>query len=67
PGIGAQGGDLQNTVKNGLCSQGWGLLINSSRAILYAGSKADFAQAAALEARKTRDAIQTAKAAALSG
>ena len=67
PGIGAQGGDLLNTVKNGLCSQGWGLLINSSRAILYASSKADFASAAALEARNTRDAIQAAKAAALSG
>ncbi|WP_291813239.1 orotidine-5'-phosphate decarboxylase [Limnobacter sp.] len=67
PGIGAQGGDLLNTVKNGLCSQGWGLLINSSRAILYASSKADFASAAALEARNTRDAIQAAKAVALSG
>lgn len=67
PGIGAQGGDLQNTVRNGLCSRGWGLLINSSRAILYASSKVDFAQAAALEARNTRDAIQAAKASALSG
>ncbi|MAZ11152.1 MULTISPECIES: orotidine-5'-phosphate decarboxylase [unclassified Limnobacter] len=67
PGIGAQGGDLLNTVKNGLCSQGWGLLINSSRAILYASSKADFAGAAAQEARNTRDAIQATKAVALSG
>ncbi|HEX4844470.1 MAG TPA: orotidine-5'-phosphate decarboxylase [Limnobacter sp.] len=67
PGIGAQGGDLANTVKNGLCSQGWGLLINSSRAILYASGKANFASAAAGEARNTRDAIAAAKAAALSG
>ncbi|WP_394672935.1 orotidine-5'-phosphate decarboxylase [Limnobacter sp.] len=67
PGIGAQGGDLLNTVKNGLCSQGWGLLINSSRAILYSSQKADFASAAALEARNTRDAIQASKATALSG
>ncbi|WP_370263169.1 orotidine-5'-phosphate decarboxylase [Limnobacter sp.] len=67
PGIGAQGGDLQNTVKNGLCSQGWGLLINSSRAILYASGKADFASAAEAEARRTREAILAAKAAALSG
>ena len=67
PGIGAQGGDLLNTVKNGLCSQGWGLLINSSRAILYANGTASFASAAALEARNTRDAIQAAKATALSG
>ncbi|HEX4879944.1 MAG TPA: orotidine-5'-phosphate decarboxylase [Limnobacter sp.] len=67
PGIGAQGGDLANTVKNGLCSQGWGLLINSSRAILYASSQPDFASAAEREARNTRDAIAAAKAAALSG
>ncbi len=67
PGIGAQGGDLLNTVKNGLCSQGWGLLINSSRAILYADSSAQYAVAAAVEARRTRDAIQAAKAEALSG
>jgi orotidine-5'-phosphate decarboxylase len=61
PGIGAQGGDLHNTVKNGLCSQGWGLLINSSRAILYAGNDQQFAQAAAKEAERTRDAINQAK------
>ncbi len=67
PGIGAQGGDLLNTVKNGLCSQGWGLLINSSRAILYANGTTSFASAAALEARNTRDAIRAAKATALSG
>ena len=67
PGIGAQGGDLLNTVKNGLCKKGWGLLINSSRAILYADSSAQYAVAAAAEARRTRDAIQAAKNEALSG
>lgn len=61
PGIGAQGGDLPNTVQNGLCSKGWGLLINSSRAILYASSDADFASAAQKEAKRTQDAIQSAK------
>ena len=66
PGIGAQGGDLHNTVQNGLCSQGWGLLINSSRAILYASNQADFAQAAAQEAQQTRTAIEHAKQSALS-
>lgn len=65
PGIGAQGGDLQNTVKHGLCSEGWGLLINSSRAILYASSGADFAQAAAREAQATQQAIAQAKTQAL--
>lgn len=67
PGVGAQGGDLEATVRNGLCGHGWGLLINSSRAILYAGSGADFAQHAQAEARKTCDAIRIAKAQALSG
>lgn len=67
PGIGAQGGDLNNTVRNGLDSQGWGLLINSSRAILYASSGLQFAQAAGQEAERTRSAIQIAKQSALSG
>lgn len=40
PGIGAQGGDLDATLQAGLDAQGAGLLINSSRAILYAGSGA---------------------------
>jgi orotidine-5'-phosphate decarboxylase len=67
PGIGTQGGDLLNTVKNGLCSKGWGLLINSSRAILYADSGAQYAVAAAKEARRTREAIESAKTEALCG
>lgn len=67
PGIGAQGGDLDNTVRNGLDSQGWGLLINSSRAILYASNGPKFAQAAGQEAERTRSAIQIAKQSALSG
>jgi orotidine-5'-phosphate decarboxylase len=66
PGIGVQGGDLLNTIKNGLCSKGWGLLINSSRAILYASGHTDFASAAAQEARRTRDAIQLAKSTVIS-
>ena len=62
PGIGAQGGDLERTVKQGIDKNGWGLLINSSRAILYASNKSDFAQAAAREAQNTRTAIEHAKA-----
>jgi orotidine-5'-phosphate decarboxylase len=45
PGIGAQGGDLASVCRNGLNEQG-GLLINASRAILYAGSGLDFAERA---------------------
>lgn len=51
PGVGAQGGDLKEVCKYGLNSD-IGLLVNSSRAILYASSGEDFAQKAAEEAEK---------------
>ena len=57
PGIGAQGGDVQASVQAGCDSQRAGMVINSSRAILYASSGEDFAQAAATVARRTRDEI----------
>ena len=57
PGIGAQGGDVQASVVAGQTDDGTGMLINSSRAILYAGSGEDFAQAAAVAAQRTRDEI----------
>lgn len=57
PGIGAQGGDVQATVKAGRTANGAGMMINSSRAILYAGSDENFAQAARGVAVKTRDEI----------
>lgn len=57
PGIGAQGGDIEATVKAGRSASGGGLMINSSRAILYAGKGEDFAAAARAAALQTRDAI----------
>jgi len=57
PGIGAQGGDLEAVLKHGLNADRSGLIISSSRAILYASNGADFAEAAARAARETRDAI----------
>ena len=51
PGVGAQGGDLQQVSEAGF-NQDCGLLVNSSRGIIYASSGQDFAQAAATEARK---------------
>ena len=51
PGVGAQGGSLQNVVKYGMNSE-VGLLVNASRSILYASSGADYASAAAAEAKK---------------
>lgn len=57
PGIGAQGGDIEATVSAGRTLDGTGLMINSSRAILYAGHGEDFADKARAVARSTRDEI----------
>ncbi|MDR3389251.1 MAG: orotidine-5'-phosphate decarboxylase [Rudaea sp.] len=57
PGVGAQGGDVAAVVRNGKNSVGTGLIISSSRAILYAGSDRDFAQAAQAATRSLRDEI----------
>jgi len=51
PGVGAQGGDLQTVAKYGL-NKDCGLLVNSSRGIIYASNKFDFADRAAEEAQK---------------
>jgi orotidine-5'-phosphate decarboxylase len=58
PGIGVQGGDVAATVAAGRDAGGLGMMINSSRAILYAGRGEDFAQAARQAARDTRDLIE---------
>ncbi len=59
PGIGAQGGDVAATVHGGKTAGGAGLMISSSRAILYAKPNAgeDFAAAARRVALETRDAV----------
>lgn len=59
PGIGAQGGDIEATVKAGQTATGTGMMINSSRAILYAkpDGAENFAEAARRVALETRDAI----------
>lgn len=64
PGVGAQGGDVNATVRAGLDADGYGLVINSSRAILYAGKGTDFADQARKAAVATRDAIRAARDAA---
>jgi len=65
PGIGAQGGDIAATVAAGCNQAGTGMMINSSRAILYAhGDSDDWRAAAAQAARATRDAINAARAVA---
>ena len=55
PGIGAQGGDLDEVLSAGLDSAGGGLLINSSRAIIYAGGAES--EAIRVAAAQLRDAI----------
>jgi len=57
PGIGAQGGDLELTVKNAENSRGGGFIINSSRQIIFASSGPDYAAAAGRAARELRDRI----------
>jgi orotidine-5'-phosphate decarboxylase len=57
PGIGAQGGDVEATVIAGKTAGGAGLMINSSRAILYAGKGEDYATSARKVAQETRDEI----------
>jgi len=57
PGIGAQGGDIDASVRAGQTVTGDGIVINSSRAILYAGHGEDFAAQARAVAQRTRDEI----------
>ncbi len=57
PGIGAQGGDIEKTVKAGLNSKKAGMIINSSRGIIFASSSEDFAEKARESALQTRDEI----------
>ncbi|MDH4374998.1 MAG: orotidine-5'-phosphate decarboxylase [Ramlibacter sp.] len=60
PGVGAQGGDAVATVKAGWRADA-PIVVNSSRAVLYASSGDDFADAARREAMKTRDLLQAAR------
>jgi len=61
PGVGEQGASVAGAVENGQDHQGTGLLISSSRAILYASSAADFAAAARQQALELRDEINRAR------
>ncbi len=57
PGVGAQGGDVEAVVRSGKTADGTGLMISSSRAILYAGKDDDFADAARAATKHLRDEI----------
>jgi len=58
PGVGAQGGSLQEVSRNGLNDQ-CGLLVNASRSIIYASNDKDFAQMAAKEAEGLQAEMST--------
>jgi orotidine-5'-phosphate decarboxylase len=57
PGVGAQGGDVEAVVANAKTADGTGLVVSSSRAILYASGGDDYAQAAATAAKALCDEI----------
>ena len=57
PGVGAQGGDLEATVRYGVDAAGRNAIINSSRNIIYASSGPDYADAARRATERLRDAI----------
>jgi orotidine-5'-phosphate decarboxylase len=57
PGVGAQGADVAAAVRAGKTAEGMGMVINSSRGIIYAGSGGQFADAARAAALALRDEI----------
>lgn len=63
PGVGAQGGDLEESVRLGSWPTGGGALITASRSILYASSDSDYAEAAARAAASLRDQVGKAQSA----
>ena len=60
PGVGAQGGDAAATVRAGL-TEGGSIIVNSSRAVLYASQDADFAAAARTAAQHTRAVLEASR------
>jgi len=61
PGIGAQGGDPEGIVRNGLDSAGSGLIISVSRTVIYASGSEDFARRAGIEVRRLQKRINEIK------
>lgn len=59
PGVGTQGGDLEDSVRHGVDAEGRGAVINASRGVIYASSGSDYAEAARARAQELRDGINT--------
>jgi orotidine-5'-phosphate decarboxylase len=62
PGVGAQSGELEQSVQAAIDSDGGGAIVNASRSVLYASSGSDWQAAARAEAEKLRSAINSARA-----
>ncbi len=58
PGVGAQGGDADTVVEHATSADGRGLIVSSSRAVLYASRGDDFAEAARAEAERTAASLR---------
>lgn len=61
PGVGEQGGDLAKIMRAGQASEGHGLILSASRAILYASNQPDFAEQARAEAQRYLELIRLAQ------
>ena len=61
PGVGAQGGDVAQAIRNGQTADGTGLIVSSSRGILYAGSGDDFSAAARAATQALREQINSSR------
>ena len=59
PGVGAQGGDVEKVVKFGCTADKCGIIVNSSRGIIYASNGEDYAEAAGRAALELRDQINS--------
>lgn len=58
PGVGAQGGSAEQVLEVGRSDNGYGLIVNSSRGVLYASENEDFVEAAATEARRLNELLK---------
>src|ERR1700761_7100782 len=61
PGVGAQGGDVAQAIRSGQTADGTGLIVSSSRGILYAGSGDDFSAAARAATQALREQINSSR------
>lgn len=57
PGVGAQGGNIEALLRNGISAYGDGIIVNSSRDIIFASGENDFAEVAAAKSSELRDTV----------